>query len=140
MSLPRQLAVGLVGLVFGFALSRIGFSDWGEVHRMFTFEELRLTLTFGGAVALIFVGLRLMPKRAGTLPRRIFHRGVVPGSILFGAGWALSGACPSIALVQLGEGMLPAVFTLAGVFVGTALYRFVHRRFLRFDDGTCGDW
>ena len=31
--------------------------------------------------------------------------------MLFGAGWALSGACPAVALVQLGEGHGAALFT-----------------------------
>lgn len=140
MSTARIFAVGLVGTLFGFALSRIGFSDWGEVHRMFTFADLRLTLTFGGAVVLIALGLLALPSRRRRMTRRVLHRGVVPGAALFGAGWAITGACPSIALVQVGEGMLLGLLTLAGVIVGTALYRVVHRRFLRFDDGTCGDW
>ena len=44
----RHAAVAVVGIMLGFSLSRIGFADWGEVHRMFTFADLRLTFTFAG--------------------------------------------------------------------------------------------
>jgi uncharacterized protein len=135
----RHVAIGSIGLGFGFALSRIGFSDWGEVHRMFVFEDLRLTLTFGGAVAILTPLSWAVSRRFPRLSERRLHRGVVPGGILFGAGWALTGACPSIAMVQLGEGQLLAALTLAGIVLGVALSRFVQARFLRWDADTC-DW
>ena len=62
---------------------------------------------------------------------------IVPGGVLFGIGWALCGACPSVPWVQLGEGKLASLATLAGVFAGTILYRTVHARFFRWDRGSC---
>ena len=59
------------------------------------------------------------------------------GGVLFGVGWALSGACPGIILVQVGEGKLGALVTLAGVFLGNALYAAVHQRYFRFSVGSC---
>jgi uncharacterized membrane protein YedE/YeeE len=58
---------------------------------------------------------------------------------LFGVGWALSGACPAIALVQLGEGQFVALFTLLGIFAGNWLYSVVHERFFRWSASTCVD-
>ena len=131
----RAAAVGLLGVAMGFGLSRIGFSDYGEVHRMFTFQDFRLLLTFVGAVAAILVGTWLTGRRGGD--RRPVHKGTAVGGILFGIGWALTGACPSIAVVQLGEGKLPALLTLAGIFAGTMAYPRIHRRFFRWDSGSC---
>jgi uncharacterized membrane protein YedE/YeeE len=131
----RFAAAGFFGIAMGFGLSRIGFSDYGEVHRMFTFQDFRLLLTFIGAVAAILLLTRIAFGGGGE--SRPIHKGTVFGGILFGAGWALTGACPSIAIVQLGEGKLPALLTLAGVFAGTALYPAVHRRLFRWDSGSC---
>jgi uncharacterized membrane protein YedE/YeeE len=130
----RVASVGFLGVAMGFGLSRIGFSDYGEVHRMFTFQNFRLLLTFMGAVALILLGTWLV---GGARERRPPHKGTAVGGILFGVGWALTGACPSIAVVQLGEGRLPALLTLAGILAGTLLYPRVHRRFFRWDSGSC---
>jgi uncharacterized membrane protein YedE/YeeE len=129
-----------LGVAFGFCLSRIGFTSWDEVHAMFTFSDLRLVIAFGTAVALLSVGWvvvrRLRPSDPAFSPRPI-HKGTLVGGVLFGAGWALTGACPSIALVQLGEGKLGALVTLVGIFAGNALYAAVHERYFRFSVGSC---
>ena len=130
----RLALTALFGLSMGFGLSRIGFSDFGEVHRMFTFRDFRLLLTFAGAVALTMVGMKLLKEHDH---RRPLHRGTIAGGILFGIGWALTGSCPSIAVVQLGEGKLLAAVTLAGIVAGTWAYPAVHRRFFRWDSGSC---
>jgi hypothetical protein len=51
-----------------------------------------------------------------------WSRGLVPGGLLFGAGWALTGACPGTALAQVGEGKLIALVSIIGMLVGTYLY------------------
>lgn len=124
------------GLLFGFLLSWVGFSDWGEIHRMFSFADLRLLFTFGGAVMLAGVAFAFI-KGSRTESLRAFHPGSIPGGALFGVGWAVCGACPSIAVVQLGEGQLGAIFTVLGVLFGTWLYGAVHSRFFRWDAGSC---
>jgi hypothetical protein len=43
------------------------------------------------------------------------------GRLVFGVGWALSGACPGTALAQLGEGKLYALATVARHPLGTWL-------------------
>jgi len=133
-----RVRVAALGIAFGFVLSRVGFSSWDEVHRMFTFSDLRLVLAFGTAVALLAiawrVALRLAGARFAPIPLR---RGIIPGGLIFGVGWALSGACPSIALVQLGEGQLGAGWTLVGIVLGNALYGAVNARLLRWPNASC---
>jgi uncharacterized membrane protein YedE/YeeE len=129
-----------MGVVLGFCLSRIGFASWDEVHAMFTFTSLRLFLTFAIGVSILAIGWRIVAMRSTVKwPTRPVHRGTVLGGILFGVGWALSGACPAIALVQLGEGQLGAIWTLAGILIGNGLYAEVHARWLRWPTGSCLD-
>ncbi len=133
-------AVGLIGLLMGVALSRIGFTSWDEVHRMFSFQDLRLVFVFMFAVVVLVAGWTLIKKVSQ--PRwtsRLFDKGTIPGGILFGIGWAVSGACPSIAMVSLGEGQLAAVVTLAGVFAGNWLYGVVQGRWLHWSTRSCLD-
>lgn len=115
---PRVLlAAAIPGLILGFSLSHIGFGDFGEVHRMFTLADLRLLFTFAGGVTLTALGVALFRRRHG-LPSRRLHRGTLIGSAIFGAGWAVCGACPGIVLVQLGEGRFYGLLTLAGIVAG----------------------
>jgi uncharacterized protein len=122
------------GLALGFTVARIGFADFGELNAMFTFQDLRMLFAFAGAVGLIAVAFLLLRVRRG--PGRI-HAGVVPGGILFGAGWAISGGCPAIPIVQVASGYLPAVATIGGVVVGMKLSRWANARFLHVDRGSC---
>ncbi len=125
----------VLGLALGFSFSNIGFGDYAELNRMFTFQDPRMLLTFVGAVVLAAAATAvLLPRRpaAGRI-----HRGVVPGAVMFGAGWALCGGCPAIPIVQVATGYLPALVSLTGVVVGMRLYRWVNGRYLHLDQGTC---
>ncbi|HOX45037.1 MAG TPA: YeeE/YedE thiosulfate transporter family protein [Myxococcota bacterium] len=128
---------GLFGLLLGFALGGLGFADGEQIRAMLTFADPRLLFAFAGALPLCALGYWLL-GRGRLLDRRPIHPGTVPGGLLFGAGWALTGACPAVPLIQLGQGQLPAAATLAGLVIGVALYPVVHKRFFRWDPGSCG--
>ena len=127
---------GCFGLVMGFLLGRIGFSDFSEVHKLFTLTDLRLLLTFAGAVAIAMLAFAVF-ARGAIMQKKPIHKGTIIGGILFGAGWAITGACPSMALVQLGQGYLPAIFTAFGILFGAWLYPHIHARYFSWDTGAC---
>jgi uncharacterized protein len=129
------LATVIGGLALGFTVARIGFADFGELNRMFTFQDLRMLLSFAGGVAIIAVVFMILrvKRTAGRI-----HPGVVPGAVLFGTGWAISGGCPAIPLVQVATGYVPAIFTIAGIVVGVRLCRWANGRYLHLDRGSCG--
>ena len=131
-----HLRYGFYGLALGFVLSRTGFSSFGELHAMFVFSDFRLLLTFCAAVALTMAFYGVLDRRL-LISRKEVSGGNIVGGVLFGAGWALTGACPSIALVHLGEGKLAAVATLAGVLLGAYVYPAVHRRFFPWKRTSC---
>lgn len=109
---------------------------------MFTLRDLHLVFAFAMAVGLLAVGWLAVQAFSREKPEwapRNIHRGTVLGSVLFGTGWAISGACPSVALVQLGEGQLGAAFTLAGIFVGNYAYATARERWLHWNTGSCVD-
>ncbi|MFF4213654.1 YeeE/YedE thiosulfate transporter family protein [Streptomyces sp. NPDC001796] len=129
------LANIITGLTLGFTVSNIGFGDYNELNRMFTFQDLRMLLSFAGAVAIIVCAFALL--RVRRTPGRI-HAGVVPGAVLFGTGWAISGGCPAIPIVQVAGGYLPALVTIVGVTVGIRLCRWANARYFHLDRGSCG--
>ncbi len=123
----RLAAVGVLGVLLGFSLSRIGFTDYDELHRMFVFADLRMFFVFAGGVVATGLGLVAL-RRHRDLGRRAVSKRVVVGGVLFGLGWAVAGACPGVAFAQIGEGKLFAVVTVAGMFAGAALARRVLKR------------
>ena len=129
------LANIITGLALGYTVTNIGFGDYTELNRMFTFQDLRMFLAFAGAVVIIVPVFALL--RVRRTPGRV-HAGVVPGAVLFGAGWAISGGCPAIPIIQVASGYLPAVITIAGVAVGMRLCRWANARYFHLDSGSCG--
>ncbi len=126
----------LFGALFGFALSRARVTDYDAMAAMFRLADVHVVGVIGSAIATAAVGLWLL-RRAGS--RSVFgrpieigpkpwHSGAVWGGLLLGAGWGLSGACPGTSLVQVGEGKLVALFTVAGVLAGTYLYGWLRSR------------
>ena len=125
----------IAGLALGYTVANIGFGDYAELNRMFTFQDLRMLLAFAGAVTIIVVFFAML--RVRRTPGRI-HAGVIPGAALFGTGWAISGGCPAIPIIQVASGYLPALVTIAGVIVGIWLCRWANARYFHLDRGSCG--
>jgi uncharacterized membrane protein YedE/YeeE len=129
----RLPVYGLFGILFGFVLSRARATDYDTIAGMFRLTDLHLMLVIGGAIATAALGLWVLRRRGNLtasgqpveMRRKPWHRGAIWGGLVFGAGWALSGACPGTSLVQVGEGKLVALFTVAGILVGTYAYGWV---------------
>jgi uncharacterized protein len=130
-----HLRLALLGLAFGFVLVSVGFSDPAEVRRMFLLRDLRLYLTFGLAVVATGLALRVFVRREVPGGARL-HAWTVPGSLLFGAGWALCGGCPASVLAQLGEGRWAVAAALGGILGGAFLGRKL-QGCLAVDGGSC---
>lgn len=114
------------GVLLGFTVSRLGFTDYAELRQMLLFRDLRLLLAFAVAVGLAIVLFAVLRRRLALGPVR-FHPGLVPGAVAFGIGWAVTGACPGVVLAQLGQGTAPALASLAGILVGARLAAAVRR-------------
>jgi uncharacterized membrane protein YedE/YeeE len=129
--MARRAAGFAVGVVFGVTLSWTGMSSPEVIREALLFQDSYLFLMFAAAVLTAGAGIRLLrARRVRALltgeriswtvdrpqPRHIW------GSLLFGVGWAISGACPGPIATQLGQGIAWALFTTAGVVVGIALF------------------
>lgn len=134
--IARSLRHLVVGTVMGVGLSRIGFSSWDEVHAMLTLASPRMLVTFAVTVLVLFTMWRALSRPGQVLGEpRPYHPGSVPGGLLFGLGWALTGACPSSVLVQLGEGQWLALLSLLGLILGNWTFAALSGRVFRFNPG-----
>jgi len=119
------------GALFGFLLSRAGASTYDYYANLFLFKDFQLLWVIAVAAALGVVGnliLRKIKARTWLDKTQLSFKGkpwsntLIPGSLIFGIGWGLAGACPGTALVMLGEGKLGSLFTIAGFIAGTWIY------------------
>ena len=126
----------VIGIYFGIVLTKSEVVRWQRVHDMFLFREAHMYLIIGVGVVVAMVSMLIIKRlEAKTIEgQRIkyepkpFHLGVVFGGILFGAGWAVTGACPGPIYAQIGGGAWMALLTLAGALSGMYLYALLKPR------------
>ncbi|MBX9733249.1 MAG: YeeE/YedE family protein, partial [Chitinophagaceae bacterium] len=51
-----------------------------------------------------------------------FNKGQIYGGLLFGLGWAITGACPGPLYAQIGIGSTVTIITLLSAIAGTWVY------------------
>jgi uncharacterized protein len=125
-----RLAGGLVGVVFGVALSWTGLSSPEVLREGLLLDNAYLYLFFASAVATSTLGLALLRRaRVRALltgepvawTRDAPRRNHVVGSLIFGVGWGIADACPGPIATQVGQGVLWSLFTITGVVAGIVL-------------------
>ena len=129
-SFTTLAGVLLVGIYFGIVLTKSEVVRWQRVHDMFLFNEAHMYLIIGVGIAVAGIGMFLLKKiNAKSIDGqpiqytpKPFHKGVVFGGMIFGAGWAITGACPGPIYAQIGGGEWMAWFTFAGAMAGMFLY------------------
>ena len=122
------------GLVFGLGIAISGMMNPAKVLNFFDIAgtwDLSLAFVMGGAVAVTFIGYRLVWRRATPLfedrfqvpNSNVIDARLVGGSALFGIGWGIAGFCPGAAIPALGMGRWEVALFLGAVGLGLALAR-----------------
>ena len=129
----RNLIFLLLGTIFGIALIKSDAVSWFRMQEMFRFQGFQLFGIFLTAIPTSALGIFIIKKlKIKTLDgepiiikKKEFHMGYVYGSLLFGIGWGLTGACPGPIYVQIGSGLSIAVVTLLSAMAGTWVYSYL---------------
>lgn len=127
----KNLLYLLIGTFFGIVMFKSEASSWFRIYEMFRLKSFHMYGVMGTALAtgLIIVQLikRHKLKHGGgshiefVSKERSFYR-YMYGGILFGLGWALTGACPGPMFTLLGAGFLPIIVVITGAVAGTWTY------------------
>ncbi len=123
----------LLGIGFGITLVKGEVISWFRIQAMFRFQEAHMYLIIGSAVVVGAISLliikRLEMKTVGgeeiTIREKPFNKGVIFGGIIFGMGWAITGACPGPIYAQIGSGAYMALVTFVAALGGAYLYAFL---------------
>lgn len=126
------------GLIFGIGLIVSGMSD---PSRVIGFLDLAgswnpsLAFVMGGAIPVTFIAFRWLESRGKTVLNEELHlpgkshinTELILGSLLFGAGWAISGFCPGPAIVAVGAGYTKAIVFTIAMLIGMMIYDYAHQ-------------
>ena len=125
-----------LGTLFGIIFVKSEIISWFRIQEMFRFQSFHMYGVIGSAVVVGMISVWAIKKfRIKTLygeaiefhPKK-FNKGNVYGGLLFGFGWALTGACPGPLFAQIGTGALVITVTLLSAIAGTWVYGYFKER------------
>lgn len=126
----------LVGIAFGIVFVKAEIISWFRIQEMFRFQSFHMYGVIGSAVVTGIISVWLIKKfniktiygEAITIHPKAFNKGQVYGGLLFGLGWAITGACPGPLYAQIGTGAWVIVVTLLSAIAGTWVYGYIREK------------
>jgi uncharacterized membrane protein YedE/YeeE len=120
----------LIGIYFGIVLTKAEVISWFRIQEMFHFQSIHMYGIIGLAIAVgatsVFLIKKFNLKSFGGEDIRLiskeYHKGLLPGGIIFGLGWALTGACPGPMFALIGNGVEVMLVAILSAIAGTFVY------------------
>lgn len=126
----------VMGLLFGIILVKSEVISWYRIQEMFRLQSFHMFGVIGSAVITGILSVWLIKKfhiktfkgEKIQLPAKKFSKGQIYGGLVFGFGWAITGACPGPLFAQIGAGFSVSIITLFSAIAGTWLYGYFRER------------
>lgn len=121
----------LLGVIFGITLTKAEIISWFRIQEMFRFESFHMYGVIGSAVMLGILMVWLSKKYGWkSIEGHSFNYSVQDagwrrflfGGIIFGLGWAMTGACPGPLFILVGNGYGVFLFAIGSAILGTFFY------------------
>jgi uncharacterized membrane protein YedE/YeeE len=130
------------GIIFGIILVKSEVVSWYRIQEMFRLQSFHMYGIIGSAVVVGIISVWLIKKfRVKTisgerisLPQKPYHKGVIYGGVIFGLGWALTGACPGPLFALVGSGYSVIIVALLSAVAGTYVYGFFREKLPHSDE------
>ena len=133
----KNLRLLIIGIAFGFILTKGEVISWYRIFEMFRFESFHMYGIIGSAVAVSFLFNKWIKRSKmkdidGTeisIPK--FYHGIkryLIGGTIFGFGWALSGACPGPLYTLVGNGATVMIVAILSALLGAFLYGLIYKK------------
>lgn len=120
----------MVGVIFGIIFVKAEIVSWFRIQEMFRLQSFHMYGIIGSAIMVGMVSVWLIKKfnfktvygEQIVLHPKKFNLGQIYGGLLFGLGWAITGACPGPLFAQMGTGASVVIVTLLSALAGTWTY------------------
>ncbi|NUO03309.1 MAG: YeeE/YedE family protein [Saprospiraceae bacterium] len=119
-----------VGVLFGITFVKAEVISWFRIQEMFRLHSFHMYGVIGtavvvGAISVLLIKYFKLPTLYGEqvhFEDKKFDKGVIYGGLIFGIGWAITGACPGPLFAQIGGGFSIVLVTLFSAIAGTWVY------------------
>jgi len=119
-----------VGIVFGVVFVKAEIISWFRIQEMFRLQSFHMYGVIGTAVVVGAISVFLIKKfkiktihgEEITFSDKTFNKGQIYGGLIFGFGWAITGACPGPLFAQLGTGVWAISIVILSALAGTWVY------------------
>lgn len=118
------------GLLFGIVFYKAEIISWFRIQEMFRLESFHMYGVIGTAVVVGMISVQLIKRtkiktiqgEAVVIATKTYNKGQIYGGLLFGLGWAITGACPGPLFAQAGAGFSVIIVTFFSAVLGTYVY------------------
>ncbi len=125
-----NLVYAFMGILFGIVFVKAEIVSWFRIQEMFRFESFHMYGVIGTAVVVGVISVFIIKKynlktKDGehvVLTPKTFNKGQIIGGLIFGLGWAITGACPGPLFAQIGSGFTVVIITFLSALAGTWVY------------------
>lgn len=127
----KYIKFALIGILFGVVMTKSEAVSWYRIQEMFRFQSFHMYGIICSAVVLGALMIFTMKKfqfktiEGKSIQEKISEMGVkryLFGGIVFGLGWALSGACPGPMYTLIGNGITVFIVVILSAVLGTLCY------------------
>jgi uncharacterized membrane protein YedE/YeeE len=131
-----NLKYSFVGILFGIVFVKAEIISWFRIQEMFRLQSFHMYGVIGSAVVVGLISVLLIRKfniktiygETIEFHPKTFNKGQIYGGLLFGLGWAVTGACPGPLFAQIGTGATVIAVTLLSAIAGTWTYGLVREK------------
>lgn len=132
----HNLKYTLIGIIFGIAFVKTEIISWFRIQEMFRLQSFHMYGVIGtgvvlGALSVWLIkqfGIKTIDGEKIEFREKRFSKGQIIGGLMFGCGWAMTGACPGPLFAQVGMGALVVLAVIASALAGTWVYGAVRNR------------
>ena len=126
----------LFGMIFGVVLIKSEVVSWFRIQEMFRLQSFHMFGVIGSAVVVgalsVFIikkfNIKTIRGEEIILPKKEFNKGQIYGGLIFGFGWAMTGACPGPLYAQLGYGATAIIVSILMAMIGTWVYGLIREK------------
>lgn len=124
------------GILFGIIIVKAEVISWFRIQEMFRFESFHMYGVIGTAVVTGIISVQIIKRfnlktiygEKIEFHKKKINKGQIIGGLLFGFGWAITGACPGPMFAQIGAGYTVVIVSLLSAIAGTWVYGYFRDR------------